>query len=321
LKNALADKLYDTECDLLISTSTAVVRLGTPVQSRTEGRVANARIVAEGQGLYYGIAPDRHGSCWLAARCSKVSDALPTEAEQGQLVRLSDPAATVPADAGNDLQSLTPPRALRDLHDIAFYKNALWSVCSYDDAVSIYSFSQRAWTWWQPLATSPTGGPDQYHFNSLYYEGDLVWVLAHRRGPSWLLAFPAAAALQGKTVAPMHRIELGHQAHNIWRQANGELCTCSSIEGKLVGEHGWQLHTGGFPRGVAQLPGGWVVGVSELKERKERDFSDARLLFYDDAWHQTTEVTLPKVGMVLDILPIPRSLNLPVVGAQPVVVD
>jgi len=64
-----------------------------------------------------------------------------------------------------------------------------------------------------------------------------------------------------------------------------------------------------------------VVGVSELKERKERDFSDARLLLYDDAWQQTTEVTLPKVGMVLDILPIPRSLTLPVVGVQPVVVS
>ena len=250
-----------------------------------------------------------------------MSDALPTESEQGQLVRLSDPAARAPADAGETFQIFSWSRPHRDLHDIAFYKNALWSVCSYDDVVSIYSFSQRAWTWWQPLATSPTGGSDQYHFNSLYYEDDLVWVLAHRRGPSSLLAFPLAAALQGETVAPVHHIELGHQAHNIWRQANGELCTCSSIEGKLVGEHGWQLHTEGFPRGVAKVPGGWVVGVSELKERKERDFSDARLLLYDDAWQQTTEVVLPKVGMVLDILPIPRSLNLPVVGAQPVVVD
>jgi hypothetical protein len=69
------------------------------------------------------------------------------------------------------------------------------------------------------------------------------------------------------------------------------------------------------------LPNGWVVGISELKERRERDFSDARLRFYDHNWEQTSEITLPGVGMVLDLLPIPQSQSLPSVGTLPVVVN
>jgi hypothetical protein len=269
-------------------------------------------IVASGQGLYYGLAPDDHGAVWAAARCSRVSDALPTEAEEGKLVPLS---------ADTEQNVAKPPRPLRDLHDIAIQRGALWSVCSYDDTVAIYSLASQEWTRWQPLATDPLGGPDQFHLNTLYFEEELVWVLAHRRGPSWLMAFPVEAALQGETIEPVEKIELGEQAHNIWRQPDGELCTCSSIEGLLLGEHGWRLETGGFPRGVAKLTNGWVVGISELKERRERDFSDARLRFYHPNWEQTHEITLPGVGMVLDLLPIPRSQSLPNVGTLPLVVN
>ena len=51
------------------------------------------------------------------------------------------------------------------------------------------------------------------------------------------------------------------------------------------------------------------------------DFSDARLRFYDAQWQLTRELLLPEVGMVLEIMAIPRSVVLPVVGKQPVVVN
>ena len=300
------------ENDLLISTSNQVLRLALTGQPVGPGDQTILAVVASGQGLYYGLAPDDHGGVWAAARRSRVSDALPAEAEEGQLLPLS---------AQTEQTVAQPPRPLRDLHDIAIQRGALWSVCSYDDTIGIYSLAQQTWSWWQPLATDPLGGPDQFHLNTLYFEEELVWVLAHRRGPSWLMAFPVEAALQGEAIEPVHKIELGEQAHNIWRQSDGELCTCSSIEGLLLGERGWRLETGGFPRGVAKLPDGWVVGISELKERRERDFSDARLRFYDHNWEQTHEITLPGVGMVLDLLPIPRSQSLPNVGTLPAVVN
>jgi len=295
------------DIDLLISCSQSVLRL-------TPAHLSHCDVIAAGQGLYYGLARSISDTVWVAARHALVSESKPAEMEQGSLLELTADNSIAP-------RQLKPIPPLRDLHGIALFKGALWATSSFDDVIGIHNLRTRAWVWWQPCPLALDAPKDRFHFNTLFCEEETVWVLAHRHGPSWLMAFPVQAALAGKTVAPTKTLKLGHQAHNIWRQADGELCTCSSIEGKLVGEHGWQLHTGGFPRGVAKVPGGWVVGVSELKERKERDFSDARLLLYDDAWQQTTEVILPKVGMVLDILPIPRSLTLPVVGVQPVVVD
>ena len=99
------------------------------------------------------------------------------------------------------------------------------------------------------------------------------------------------------------------------------VCTCSSIEGVLMGERGWQLETGGFPRGIAQIGDGWVVGISELKERRERDFTDARLQFYNANWEKTGALCIPKVGMVLDLMTVSPDLLPASVGTLPVVAD
>ena len=296
--------------DLLVSCSQSTLRIAL---NRSGLLQTNAcAVVATGAGLYYGLARAPSGSVWLASRRALVSDGLPSERERGQILSLATETTSQPA---------WPNRPLRDLHGMAYREGILWVTCSYDDCIGLYNLKTSQWNWWQPLPTAQAAGPDQYHFNTVVFESNLVWVLAHRRGPSWLLAFPVEAAAKGQTVGPVHKVELGQQAHNIWRQPDGELCTCSSIEGRLVGERGWHLETGGFPRGVAQIQEGWVVGISELKERKDRDFSDAQLKFFNQSWEQTAEVILPAVGMVLDIMPIPKALKLPTVGTQPLVVN
>ena len=299
------------QADLLVTCSHSVLRI--QLGQRGVSGPVDCSVVARGEGLYYGLALSPYQTVCVAARRALVSDETPTETERGQIMNL--------AEGPGMACVLSPDRPLRDLHGIARRENTLWVVCSFDDTIGIYDLQTRKWIWWHPLPIIESAGHDQYHFNTLAFEGDLVWVLAHRRGPSWLLAFPVEAALSERTVAPVRKVELGHQAHNIWRQPDGELCTCSSIEGVLVGERGWQLETGGFPRGVASTPWGWVVGVSALKERKDRDFSEAQLKFFNNSWEQTSELTLPAVGMVLDIMAIPRTLALPVVGKQPVVVN
>jgi len=270
----------------------------------------NASIVAKGQGLYYGLARDNLGDVWVAARKALVSDQTPSWDERGTLLNLNSASSQPPV-------SVAPTQPLRDLHGIAVYNNTLWCTCSFDDAIAICALPEQAWTWWRPLTLGDTNSADQFHFNTLMFEAEWVWVLAHCRGPSWLMAFPLTEALLGRTVAPLRKIQLGQQAHNIWRH-DGELRTCSSGEGALLGENGWRLETGGFPRGVAKLSDGWVVGISELNERQDRDLSSARLNFCDANWQQTRQITIPQAGMVLDIITIPRSLQLPVVGTQPV---
>lgn len=296
--------------DLLVACSRCALRI--PIDQIGAEQSSEHAIIAEGDGLYYGWAKSGASQIWLAARRALVSNEHPTESERGVILELTKTASN-PAVAGE--------RPLRDLHGIAYHRDRLWIACSYDDAVAIYNPATEEWLWWQPLQRAEHAGPDQFHFNTLMIEQDRVWVLAHRRGPSWLLAFPVEAALSGQTVKPLQSVELGHQAHNIWRQDSGELSTCSSIEGALLGEHGWRLNTGGFPRGVARTAHGWVVGISELKERSARDFSDARLKFYDRSWQQVGELSLPRVGMVLDLMLVPRTTVLPCVGNLPAAAD
>lgn len=296
-----------TDQDLLVSTSTAVLRVAAD-DYRSQPKVP---LILAGEGLYYGLALESDESLWVAARQALVSDSTAVWDERGKLINVGPLTSRSTA---------APERPLRDLHGIALHNNAVWCTCSFDDAISIYDLVNRTWIWWHPMMPNEDTGADQFHFNTIMFEGELVWVLAHRRGPSWLVAFPVAEALVGNTVAPVRQIQLGQQAHNMWRQA-GELCTCSSGEGALLGERGWRLETGGFPRGVAKITDGWVVGISELKERRARDLSNASLNFYNAHWQHTGQVTIPDAGMVLDIITVPRSMRLPVVGWQPVIVS
>lgn len=305
-------RLRDTKTSapdqLVITTSTAVLS----IEIWQIAQSGDAHVLHTGSGLYYGLASDHDNDVWVAARGSRVSDERESKDETGQLINLS---------SDKRQPAIHPPYPLRDLHGLTFAHNALWLACSFDDAIAIYSLTTESWTWWRPLTIEPDQGHDQFHFNTVWIESDKVWVLAHRRGPSWLLAFPAQAALQGQTVKPLEKIVLGQQAHNLWRQPTGELCTCSSIEGVLVGERGWQLETGGFPRGIAQIGDGWVVGISELKERRERDFTDTRLQFFNANWEKTGTLRIPNVGMVLDLMTVSPDLLPTSVGTLPVVGD
>ena len=286
--------------DLLISTSHAVLRI-------TLNHNLGAVIVTEDQGLYYGIRLVGD-SIFLSARNATVSDQAAGQRELGQLLELT---------ANGISRAQAPKLPMRDLHGIGVHGATLWATCSHDDAVAIYDLRGDAWIWWYPITLESGRGPDQHHFNTLYFERDLVWVLAHRRGPSELLAFPVTEAMRGETSKPVQVLAMGNQAHNIWRCSDGSLATCSSGEGMLISSSGWQLETGGFPRGVARLPSGWVVGISALRERSERDFSDAQLQIYDHNWHLLMEITLPKVGMILDIIAVPQGLQLPAIRKLP----
>jgi len=270
---------------LIVSTSHSILTLNSGSDQ--------AQVRRRGEGLYYGISRSEHGDLLVAARGRLVSDAAPMEGETGRILSLDDGW-----HAGKVWRA---PFALRDMHEIAWSHGALWVTCCLDDLVAIRDASGR-WQCWWPLGEPTVGAePDRYHFNSLFFEGDLVWVLAHQRGPSRLLAFPVEAALSSRTVAPTRVVNLGVQAHNIWRMEGG-LSTCSSAEGCLVSEDGWRLKVGGFPRGVARVQGGWAVGVSELAERHKRDLTTGRVVFFDEEWRELGRVELAGEGLVLDLM-------------------
>ena len=263
---------------LLITTSFSLLELNTK-----NGKI---RRVLHGDGLYYGLARTDK-SIYVAARKRMVSSDVPVENERGEILVF---------DLKLELKErLQAPFPLRDLHQIAYHDGKLWATCSYDNMVAIWD--GKEWRQWFPLGETADSPRDVHHYNSLFFEDDLVWVLAHNRGASELLAF----SLLSRNL--VNRIGLGNQAHNIWRE-NGQLFTCSSGEGKILGEAGFVLKTNGFPRGYAFDGNVRCVGISELAERRSRDLTTGKVLIFDNVWKLQKEIFLPQEGLVLDLLPL-----------------
>lgn len=264
---------------LLVTTSRSLLLLDT--------RSGAFYPIHQGAGLYYGIAPTRRHYL-VAARRRMVSSTDPAEAERGEILVFNHRFEHV--------GSWQAPVALRDIHEIKWHRQHLWVTCSFDNMVAVRS-PRGDWQQWYPLG-EPTGAVrDINHFNSLALQGDDLWLLAHNRGASEILHFDIP------TRTLRSRQALGQQAHNLWR-AGGAWHTCSSAEGAVIGTTGLRVATGGFPRGVAKLPGGWAVGISELAERGRRDFTDGQVALFDRRWVEQGRLTLAGEGLVLDLLPV-----------------
>jgi hypothetical protein len=264
---------------LLVTTSQSLLLLDT--------ESGEAIPLDRGKGLYYGMA--RHDDrIYVAARMRQVASDVAQQHERGEILIFD-----------RELQAcgtLCAPFPLRDLHEIAWHNGTLWATCSFDNMIAI--FDGERWEQWFPLGVPADGPSDVNHFNSLMFDHDRVWVLAHNRGGSELLAF----SLTGRVL--QQRVALGQCSHNIWRE-EGMLFTCSSADGKLLGENGFVLDTGGFPRGVAFEECRRYVGISELAERKDRDLSMGKIMVFDGDWAFLKQISLPGEGLVLDLLRLP----------------
>jgi hypothetical protein len=269
---------------LLLTTSRSFLLLDT--------ESGDIRCIERGHGLYYGIAHNGD-HLYVAARNRLVSSDIPQDEERGE-VRIFDRML-------RPCGSLRAPFPLRDLHEIGWHRGKLWATASHDNMIAI--FDGAAWEQWYPLGM-PEGGPsDINHFNSFMFDDDRVWILAHNRGASELLAFSL------ETRELIEKIGLGYCAHNIWRE-NGSFFTCSSAEGMVKGENGFSLETGGFPRGAAHAGGIRCIGISEVAERKARDLTVGKVIVFDEDWRQEKEIHLPGEGLILDLMPLPQGFCL-----------
>ncbi len=260
---------------LLITTSFSFLKVD--VDTRT------ISCLHRGDGLYYGIteSPDH---IYVAARRRLVSSEKSADQEQG-VIHMFDKSL-------RHVNTVNAPFPLRDMHEIVWHQGVLWISCSFDNMIAF--FDGKKWEKWYPLGISGSVPRDRNHFNSFMFDKRLIWLLAHNNGPSKLMAFDR------KTRRLIRTLDLGIQAHNIWRHKK-EILTCSSGDGRIVGTRGFSLKTGGFPRGIVFMNRYIYVGKSEIAERKNRDFTTGSILVYDKNWHLRTQFELPKEGLILDM--------------------
>jgi lipopolysaccharide transport system ATP-binding protein len=245
--------------------------------------------VHRGAGLYYGMASDAR-YVYVGARRRMVSSPAPQTGERGAILAF---------DHQLTLQhTWEAPFPLRDIHEIALHDGVLWVTCAFDNMVATRD-ADGHWRAWYPLGEPDGAHRDVNHFNSIAFTPGKIHLLAHNRGASERIEF----SLPERRL--LAREPLGQQAHNLWQTPSG-WATCSSGEGRLVGDDGLAVHTGRFPRGIAFLRGGGAaVGVSELAERQHRDLTSGAVLLFDAHWNLQTQWSLPGEGLVLDIKPCP----------------
>jgi len=262
---------------LLVTTSKSILVIDAD-NGRTE-------IKDTGKGLYYGIAYNKK-KLFIAARrstdCFDYLDKL--HQERGEILVFDSQLKLI--------NTISAPFPLKDMHQILYFDDKLWVTCTYDNMVAIYDFKQ--WQRWYPSGNITERGKDIHHFNSLYYDGNDLYVLAHNFGPSQIWRFSYPDLHLKETLA------IGHQAHNIWR-ADNELYVCDSQNGMVVGDKGTRQSIGGFSRGSVVTDQRIYIGSSDIAERVERHEVNSRILVFDRKWKQKDEWVIRGHGQILDI--------------------
>jgi len=247
--------------------------------------------IHSGGGLYFGLAPGMDGKVYVARRNSVVGPESheARSSEKGSILVLD--RALAPCD---ELQS---PFALRDVHGIACFEDRLWVTCSFDNMVAIYDLKSRDWRQWYPSPNLADRDRDIHHFNTVRFIGGKIYLIAHNFGPSFLLSYQYPSLQLDATWS------LGVTSHDLF-YLRDVFATCSSGEGSIVNTAGYRLRTGNFPRGLAATPEGNLLGISLIAKREERSRQHGILRWYTADWHFKTDFVLPRVGMILDILPL-----------------
>lgn len=242
-------------------------------------------VVHSGRGLYYGITFSEK-YIYVAARNSvNCFDYLGHQVEErGEIIIFNSRL--------KEIGNLHAPFPLRDMHQILFFDEKLWVTCSLDNMVAVYDFHE--WKKWYPIADCKDEGKDVYHYNSLFFHGQRLYVLAHNFGPSFILEFSYPDLVLQK------RYTLGNQAHNIWL-SNSHLFTCDSFNGTVVNEQGVLADLGGFTRGAVGLAGKLFIGSSDIAERADRSKVSSEIFELDDKWNILSKISIQGHGQLLDL--------------------
>lgn len=188
---------------------------------------------------------------------------------------------------------------MANVHQIQWWDNALFVCCpnrpeTERGAVLIYRDGEiRTWYPFEEL--------DMFGVNSIFFEPGKVFLIAHNRGPSYLLKFSYPG------LKPTWRCQIGNEAHNVarWKEQLVILDSHGScarfVEGKSVPLEG-------YPRGLAISDENIVIGQSYHISDREKRLQDKEggLIILNHQWERQSYINLNQ-GHVYDV----RFLDVP----------
>jgi len=219
--------------------------------------------IDEDNAAYYGISFDSERIYVAARRSSYTGGKLKPEKQAGVILVFNYEL--------DQIDRLIPAFPLRDVHQVYFFDEALWVVCTWNDLIAIYR--EGDWECWYPLGNPGDNCAGSYHFNSIFAAAERIYIGGSVDRIGFLWEFDRRSREHLNTRA------LGYGSHNLW--CEGEVVhTLSSLTGAAVGTDGSVsvISRGNFVRGVvAGTESAWF-GVSTRAKRGQREFSDAMIV-------------------------------------------
>ena len=148
---------------------------------------------------------------------------------------------------------------------------------------------------WYPSEDPRARGRDVHHFNSVWRDGEHLFLVAHNHGPSEVWEVCASTReVQKKYLSGKH-------VHNVWRE-DGVLTMCSSGTGTVETVDGRVLcKVGQFPRGVVIHPEFNAVGVSTVAHRSNRLMAEGSIDIFTKQWGFIRKIPLGRCGQVTEL--------------------
>lgn len=294
---------------LLLSTFSAVLavslgRAGTP---------ARVRAVAEGAGIYFGLARSAL-SVYVVARNRDAAKRILCPDRPTDAIQLHDRFTLRPRGWRLALPGFA------DLHQIARIGRRMLVVTAKPPFLLSVDLTSGAWHGIPVAEALPPDlvravpeREDAYHFNSVRVTGDALHLLAHNWGPeSFALTLDLGEALAGRAVRRAVHRRVGSWAHDIL-PAGGRLWTLDSGGGALVSlEPERRVHPipdppgRPFPRGLAAAGGHLYVAYGLFDaERGGRMTGPSRIARFDLAEGRfDADWEIGAFGNTCDLLPL-----------------
>lgn len=192
------------------------------------------------------------------------------------------------------------------VHQIDFVGEVLFITDTYHNSLSLYrldgTFVNRVY----PAGRLPRGdifSPNYRHYNSIYWDGDSVLLVAHNNS----LKTGRASLIQyidenypSQILKEQHQI--GLCAHNVLKKGDSTYW-CDSLRGALVQDSIHVAHIEGrLTRGLAVNDSYAVVGGSALAFGNKRFKSDARVVVFNiKDYSNVGEINIRGIGAISEI--------------------
>jgi len=196
-------------------------------------------------------------------------------------------------------------------HQILWWEGGLYITDASRDGLMLWDGSTRIAEW-----SVPEEGV--IHPNSVWCDGERIYVAEHGKAkmPKRIRVLDLDFNVVGCIELPRHvfpeSLRLFHGIHNVYIE-RGVLHTLSpqsviryeleSGESDYVDLSGY-VDSPHYTRGLARTEGRFYVGLSEMKERGERDEGGSLILVTDDEFNVLDILTLELTGGLHDIRPI-----------------